>query len=100
MKSWYCLRGVAVLRDLQGVETKFDFQMRSLVLRITHRLAILRAQLGILNGDRLIDRWMARDVRRVVRQGAERECVLVDILAFEDQFADESLRCGRSAPGC
>ncbi len=44
---------------------------------------------GYSNGDRLIDGRVTGDVRRIVRQGAQCEGVLVDILAFEQQLADE-----------
>ena len=37
----------------------------------------------------LVDRRVAGDIRRIVRQGAQREGVLVDILAFEQQLANK-----------
>ena len=36
------LRGVAVLRDLNGVETEFGLEVRCLVLSISYRLTKLR----------------------------------------------------------
>ena len=57
--------------------------MRRLVLRIADGLAKLRAQLGILDSDRLVDRGVPGDIRRVVRQGAQGEGVFVDVLALE-----------------
>ena len=42
------LRGVAVLRDLHGVETKLGFQVSGLILRIAYGFAILRPQFRIL----------------------------------------------------
>jgi hypothetical protein len=77
------LRRITILRNLYHVESELRFQMGCLVLRITDRLAKLRSQLGILDGDCLVDCRVAGDVRRVVRQGAQREGVLLDILAFE-----------------
>src|ERR1019366_5225619 len=56
---------------------------------IPDRLAKLRAQFRILDRYRLVDRRVARDIRRIVRQCSQRECVLVDILAFEQQLANE-----------
>ena len=46
-------------------------------------------QLGILDGDRLIDGGMSGDIGRVVRESAKGEGVFVDILAFEQQLAHE-----------
>jgi len=56
--------------------------MRGVVLRVPDRITELRPQFGILNGNRLIDGRMAGDVRRIVRKRAQRECVLVRILAL------------------
>ena len=83
------LRRIAILRDLYRVEPKLYFQMRRLVLRIPHRLAKLRSQFRKLDRDRLVDRRVARDIRRIVRQCAQREGVLVGILAFEQQLTHE-----------
>ena len=58
------LRRVTILRHLRHVEPELSFQMCGLVLGIADRLAKLRAQLRILDGDRLVDRRVAGDVRR------------------------------------
>ena len=44
---------------------------------------------GYCDGDGLVDRRVAGDIRRIVRQGSQREGVLVDILAFEQQLANK-----------
>src|SRR6185437_2123841 len=63
--------------------------MRCLVLGIPYGLAILRPQLRILDRDCLIDRWVTRNIRCVVRQRAQREGVLVDIPALKYQLANK-----------
>src|SRR5512146_2366304 len=77
------LRGVAILRDLNRIETKLRLQVRRFVLSIAYRLAKFRPQLRILDGNGLVDCRVAGDIRRIVRQRAESEGILVGILAFE-----------------
>src|SRR5436190_4952336 len=83
------LRGVETLRDVHRVETVLVDKMRCLVLSIADRLTKLCSQLRILDRDRLIDRGVTGDIRRIVRQGAQREGILVDILIFEQKLADK-----------
>jgi hypothetical protein len=61
--------------------------MRGPVVRERNGITELLPQLWILNRDGLIDGWVSRDVRRVVRQGAEREGELVGVLTLEYQLA-------------
>ena len=65
------LRGIAIFRDLHGIKAELRFQVRGLVLGIPDGLAILRSQLRIFDGDRLVDRWVAGDIRGIVRQCAQ-----------------------------
>jgi len=37
----------------------------------------------------VVHRRVANDVRRIVRQGSQSEGILVDVLAFEQQFANK-----------
>ena len=83
------LRRIAVFRHLRHVEPELGFQMRGLVLGIADGLAKPRAQLRILDGHRLVDRRVAGDVRRVVRQSAQGEGVLVNILTLAQQLEHE-----------
>jgi hypothetical protein len=83
------LRSVPILRDLDSVEAEFCFQVSRLVLGIADGLAIFRAEFGILDGDCLINRGVAGDIRCIVRQGAKRKGVLVNILTLEQQLANE-----------
>ena len=83
------LRGITILRHLHRVEPELGFQVRGLVLGIADGLAKLRPQLRILDRDRLVDRRVAGDVGRIVRQGAQREGVLVGILALAQQFTNK-----------
>lgn len=75
------LRGITILRDLRRVKTELCFQMRRLIVGIKDGLAILRPQLRIFDGDGLIDRGVSGNICRVMRKRAQRESVLVDILA-------------------
>jgi hypothetical protein len=63
--------------------------MRGPVVRERNGITELLPQLWILNRDGLIDGWVSRDVRRVVRQGAEREGELVGVLTLEYQLANK-----------
>ena len=83
------LRGITILRDLHHVEPKLDLQVRGLVLGIPRRFAIFRSQLRIFDSDCLVDRGVAGNVSRIVRERSQREGVLVDIPAFEQEFVDE-----------
>ena len=47
------LRSITILGDLHGIEAELDLQVGCLILRITNRLAKLRPQLWILDGDGL-----------------------------------------------
>jgi hypothetical protein len=80
---------MAILRDLHRVEAKFCFQVRRLALGIADGLSILRAQLGILDSNGLVDRGVTGDVCCIVRQCAQREGVLVDILALEQHLTNK-----------
>ena len=42
-----------------------------------------------MDGNRLVDRRVTCDIRRVVRQGAQCEGVLIDILALEQQLVNK-----------
>ena len=54
--------------------------MRGMVLRVLYGIAILRTQLGILDGNSLVDRRMPGDIRGIVRQRAQGKGVLVGLL--------------------
>src|ERR1035437_579963 len=83
------LRRITILRDLHRVEAELRFQVRRLVLRIPDRLAKLRPQLRIVDGDGPVDGRVAGYIRRIVRQGSQGESVLVDVLAFEQQLTNK-----------
>ena len=76
------LRRITILRHLQRVESKLRLQVRRFVLRIANGDAIFRSQLWIADRDCLVDRRVAVDVRRIVRQRAQRKGILVGILAL------------------
>ena len=66
------LRGIAILSDLNGIESKLGLQMRGLILGIANRLAELGSELGILDGDGLVDGRVTNNVCRIVRECAQR----------------------------
>ncbi len=83
------LRGIAILRHLHHVESELRLQMRGVVLRVPDGIAVLGAQLRILDRNSAIDRRMAGDIRRIVCERAQREGVLVRILALQQQLSNE-----------
>ena len=83
------LRRITILCHLQGIESKLGFQVRRPVLRIANRIAIFSAQFRIVDGDSLVDRGVAVDVRRIVRKRTQGEGVLVGIPAFKQQLPDK-----------
>ena len=83
------LRRIAILCDLQGVESELRLQMRRGVLGIANGVAIFRAQLRIMERDRLVDRRVAIDVRDIVRERAQRKGIFVGILAFSHQLQNK-----------
>ncbi len=83
------LRRITILRDLHRIEAELCFQVCRPVLGIPNRLAIFRPQLRVLDRDGRVDCRVASDIRCIMRQCAQREGVLVDILTFEHQFTNE-----------
>ena len=84
------LRRVIVFRHLHHIETELSFQMRGRVLCIGDLRAILGLQFRVHDGHRKIHRdGMAVIIAGIVRQGAEREGVLIEVLRLVNQGVDE-----------
>src|SRR5579863_2305470 len=63
--------------------------MRGVVLRIPNGIAVLCPQLGILDGNGLVDGRMAGDVGSVVRKRTESKGEFVCVMTLQQQFSDE-----------
>jgi hypothetical protein len=68
----------------ERIETKLGFQMCRFVLGIADGAAIFCSPFRISNRNRPIDGWVTGSVRSIMRQRAQRKCMLVGILAFEN----------------
>src|SRR6202158_2569680 len=83
------LRRITILRHLHHIESELRLQMRGAILRVPHGITVLRPQLGILDGNSLVDGRMAGDIRSIVRERTQGEGVLVRILALQYQLSNE-----------
>src|ERR1700756_5789349 len=83
------LRGVAILGHLYHVESELGLQMGGVILRVSDRIAVLGSELGILDGNGLVDGRMAGNIGGVVRESAQRKGVLIGVLALQQQFTHE-----------
>src|ERR1700730_3614281 len=83
------LRRITILRHLHHVESELRLQMRGVILRVSDGIAVLRAQLGILDGNGLVDGRMAGDIRSIVRERAQGKGVLVCVMALQEQLPNE-----------
>src|SRR6202049_4378645 len=63
--------------------------MCGVVLRVADGIAVLGAQLRILDGNGLVDGRMADDIRGIVRKRAQCKGILVRILALQQQLTNE-----------
>src|ERR1700730_16173668 len=63
--------------------------MSGFILGIPDGLAIFCPELGVFDGDGLVDCRMTGNVRRIMRKCAQGESVLVNILTFEQQLPNK-----------
>lgn len=77
------LRCITIFRDLHHVELELGFQMRGLVLRIFDGVTELRTQFRILDCDGLVDSRAAGNIGRIMCESAQREGILVGVLALD-----------------
>ena len=82
-------RRITILCHLQCIESKLGLQMRGRVVGIAYGSAIFGSQFWIVDGNSLIDGWVAVDVGRIVRQRAQGKGILVRVLAFAHQLDNE-----------
>src|SRR5580698_7790746 len=81
---------VASFGNLQHVESEFSFQMRQRIFIVSDSIAVLAAEFGIEQRHREVCAGaMTFVVRGVMRQGAERERVLVQVLRIAQQRRDK-----------
>src|SRR4029077_5976120 len=83
------LRRITILRHLYHVESELSLQVRGMILRVPDGISVFGAQLRVLDGNGLVDSRVARDIRSIVRERAQRKGVLVGILALQQQFSHE-----------
>lgn len=75
------LVGVLSASHFDHIETEFGFQMIGRIIFVGHFRSELGAQLGIDHGHRSVHRhWMADIVGRIVRERAQSEGIVIEIL--------------------